>query len=307
MIPNTKWCLVNIEIDLSTIDKIKHNSVEDIKSILSFVSDYNLDNEKIIDILKNANLETVLGVKRYLDSGILNKEFIEDNTDLFYIGSVKFSLFLENVRLIGQYGINPYLFSESVETLFSNSEILGKNLEELIRYDLLKSIRTATNYKFLVCDNLSEKIDKLLELGYEKILEEDLELLNSVDYRRLEVLKAMGMGKASKDFLERILKGNFFINDSVLDDYIPSIVSYKKKINLDESLSDLEFFRNSSRTYDFNGVLISSVKVLKLFNNSGDLYDSLFFKTNLSEDEYNLVINCLKDKTFKKQMSDITQ
>ena len=54
---------------------------------------------------------------------------------------------------------------------------------------MLKSINSTNDYKFLKNDNLEIKIDKLLELGYEKILESDLSLLNKKEIDRTATVK----------------------------------------------------------------------------------------------------------------------
>lgn len=289
----------NIKIDFDMIDEIKQNSLDEFKKILNCITKIGLEDDEVIDILKNTSLRETLAVMEYIDKGILSKEFVSNNRDIFYIGSLKFTAFLENIKILETFGINPYLFRESVLVLFADREVLYNNLVVLANYDLLRLLKTTSDYRFLKDNHLSWRIDKLLELGYETFIEEDLGLLNYDNLKRLEVLKALGFDYLDKDELEKTLKGSFIIADSELDSYIPSIVSYKNKIDLGNSTDLIENNRSSSRIYNFNGILISINKVLRGLNEGKDLYEAIFTNLNLSENEYNLVIDCISNKKNK--------
>ena len=144
------------------------------------------------------------------------------------------------------------------------------------------------------------KIDKLIELGYEYFLEEDLNILNSNNIKRLEVLRVMNYDLESKEELFNILNTDkFYIEDTKLDLYIPNIIPYKEHIELETDFS-LDSFRNTSRTYSFNGILISIPKVNRLKNQGINIYDALIYNVNMSDEVYELFSNALVVKQEKK-------
>lgn len=293
-----------ISVDDNLFSLIRQNSLEDVQEILKIISNFSIGEKDIIRILVNANLESMIIVKNYVDAGILSNDFLQNNIDVFYTDSVKRNLLEENMKILNSYGVNPGLFKNSVNILLADSKALKKGMAILFEYYLVKSIRNIREYNFILDDELSSKIDKFIELGYENSLEENLSLLNSDKIKRLEVLKAMGMTGLSTVEIEKVLNESFFIKDSELDDYIPSVVKYKDKIAMGDSNSLLNGYRSGFRTYDINGVLISSNKVTRLLNEGYDLYVALFSNLNLSEDEYNSVLEGLSQKKIIKKVGD---
>lgn len=288
-----------IMYDAEALNKISKNSLEDVETMINYFLGIGVDRNLILKVLKNSNLQSILRVKKLLDRSILNYEVIRDNISIFYTDSFLFELVSNNIKLLDSYGISLSLFSDDSE-LFLDQR-LGDNIGILNDYKFLDNLKDASDFSFLSLENLDVKIDKLLELGYEKMLLEDLGLLNYDNYGRLEVLKAIGMLPLEKQQVVRALRGRFFVRSEEIDDFIPSIVSYKEKIDLEDSQEKLSDYIGSLRTYNFNGVLISSVKVSRLLQGGSSLYEALFSNTNLSEDEYNLVITELKAKKMVKR------
>lgn len=291
----------NISVDDNLFSLIRQNSLEDVSQILEIISKICIDDRDMIKILVNTNLKSVMIVKGYVDIGVLSKNFLQNNIDIFYISSSKRTLLQENIKVLNSYGVSPSLFRNSIDILLADSPILKKGMTTLLEYDLIKSIRTASEYGFILDEELGTKIDKFVELGYENSLEENLSLLNSSKLKRLEVLKAMGMNEVSTKELEKALNGTFIIKDNELDDYIPSVVKYKDRIIMGDSAELLTGYKSGFRAYNINGVIISSNKVSKLVNEGYDLYDALFSNLNLSEDEYELVMEGLSQKKIIKR------
>ncbi len=98
---------------------------------------------------------------------------------------------------------------------------------------------------------------------------------------------------------ERVLTSDkFFVKDDLITEYIPNIVKYKEHINI--SNIDLSSFRKTSRTYEIGSNLFSIKKLQRLLSAENDLYTSLFYNANLTEEEYNSVLKALDCYETKK-------
>ena len=179
---------------------------------------------------------------------------------------------MRNLNLISKKKLNPHYFTESEEVLILPSQVFTTNLSVLEDYSLLPNIKTGMNLSFLKGEDLAEGIDTLLELGYEKNLEECLELLNYKDkFERLKVLKTLNIPVAdTQTLIEVLTTEKFYIPDNEIPNYIYSASSYYMPKNIVEveepkkKVSDvtrLSTFSNTERTYSFDGVLISKNKV----------------------------------------------
>lgn len=280
------------------IERIMNNSLEDVEQILKIISKYNLTNEQIIKILRNSTLEIVSNIKEYLDKGYLSLDFIIDNIDIYYRNSTKYQVYNNSLSILSKYNINPSIFFDSISVLFTYSDSLENNLELLDNYNLLNSLKTTSNYKFLINDKLAFIIDKLIELGYEEYLEEDLDLLNNDKLIRLEALKAFEVEISNKEELDKVLNKRFYINDEDIEEYLPEEVKLDDKYDL-ESI-DLNEYKSGSRTYNINGILISSNKVNRLLNQGYSKYNAIFSGMRLNTEEYNSIIGTLKGIEYHK-------
>lgn len=290
-----------IVIDANEVRELMKNSLADFKEILLIINRYVFEEADVLRILKTTNLELVKKIDDYVKDGIININFVKDNILIFDVNSKIINTIDGNVNLLARNGINPKLFINSLEILLceDNTDLVN-NIKLLDDYQLKGSLKTTDNYLFLLDPKLADKIDKLIELGFVNYLDIDLNLLNSCNLKRLEVLKAMNIPITSIEELRDILnRDKFIMNDSELDEYIPNVVSYKDKLKLNCSLEDLENYRLDDRTYSFNGVLISSNKVKRLIDNGYDVYEAIFHNTLLSEDEYKLITEDIKGYCYK--------
>ena len=281
------------------IDKIMHNRLEDVEEILKIITKYKLSNEQIIKILRNSNLEIVNKIKEYLEKGYLSLEFLIDNNDIFYRNSTKYQTYNSNIEVLNEYNINPCLFFDSIKILFMNNDTFKKNIELLNSYNLLNSLKTTNNYKFLSNNELYISIDKLIELGYENFIEEDLNLLNSEKLLRLEALKAFEIIIDNKEDLDKVLTKKFYISDDELNDYIPNVESLINE-DIDIDIEELNKYING-RTYNINGVIISTNKVKRNIENGLTPFKSIIKNSVLSVDEIKILKDELKEKTLRKE------
>ena len=141
-------------------------------------------------------------------------------------------------------------------------------------------------------------IDKLIELGYENYLEEDLNLLNSDKLLRLEALKAFEVEISNKEELDGVLTRKFYIADEDLLDYLPGSIILDNKVDLDSV--NLDDYRDTSRAYNINGTLISINKVNRLLEDGNSIYNAIFSEMRLNKEEYDSIISYLKGNTYHK-------
>ncbi|MBQ6498078.1 MAG: hypothetical protein IJI58_05130 [Bacilli bacterium] len=280
------------------IERIMGNSLEDVEAMLKIITKFDLTTEQVIKILRNSNLDIVLQIKEYMDKGYLSIEFIINNIDMFYKNSTKYQVYNENLKTLNNYNINPSIFFYSIRILFDNTLLLKKNLELLNGYNLLNSLKTTSNYEFLSNDKLYLIIDKLIELGYENYLEEDLNLLNSDKLLRLEALKAFEVEISNKEELDGVLTRKFYIADEDLLDYLPGSIILDNKVDLDSV--NLDDYRDTSRAYNINGTLISINKVNRLLEDGNSIYNAIFSEMRLNKEEYDSIISYLKGNTYHK-------
>jgi len=287
---------INVEKDL---ESIMQNSVKDVKTMLNLLKSLNLSNDKIILILENSNIHCIECIIKLKNTGFLNEAFLRENCGVFFRNSPKRDRIEKNIDTLSSFNLSPSLFKNYIEfVLLIDESLLRKNIQILEEYDLM-NFKNTFNFSFLQEEDFRPKLDRIIELGYEKQLEENLEILSISTSKYLEVLKALNIPNEIDLNLGEIL-ANFFIEDDKLDEYIPSILPYKEKIDLGKDEKKLQEFKNSRRTYKIGNILISSLKVSRLLIRGYDLYDSIFYNVNLSEDEYNEVIAELTNKEFKK-------
>ena len=282
------------------IDVLMTNSIDNLRKILNFLSKLNINNEQKIAILYNSNIEIINTINTHLNIGYLTINFVNTYLDMLVPGSDRYNNYINNIAELNKYSINPNIFINSQNILISDNAIIKKNLEILSNYNLFTSFKNAKNYKFLLLTNLEEKIDKLLELGYETFLETDLSILNSPNINRLELIKALNYSVKSKEEFNNIINPNktFFVDDDKIDSYVPSVVSIKDKKTLNITVKELDRYKQTSRVYSINDTLISINKVNRLLNNGYDMYDSIFYNMNLNNDEYEGIISTIIPKTY---------
>ena len=264
----------------------------DIDNILEILKKLDLTSDEYLKILTTTNIETVNIIKQLIDKGYITKIFIKNNIDIFNSNSNKLNILIDNIKVLETYNINPMILNNN--NLLINENYLKYNISILNDYDLIKSIKTTSNYKFLELNNLNDKIDLLIELGYYKLLELDLNILNYDNYNRLELLRLMNYEIESIDELNNLLSSTkFIISDDNIDSYISDLVSLKDEVELDISIDDLESYRIDDRTYSINGIIISSKKVERKLKEGNSIYKSITHNKRMNKDEYDELLDTL--------------
>ena len=282
------------------IEEVMNNSVDELKEILKFIDRLDINNQVKIGIIKNTDIDIIKLFKKHLNIGYISIDFLSTNIDLLFAQSNKGNIYTKNIQILNKHNINPNLFTNNMNILISNSDILDKNLELLESYYLLANFKDVGNYNFLTDQNLEEKIDKFIELGYENFLNFDLDILNNPKIERLELLGALNCTITTKAEFDSFIDPNrkFFIRNNEIDSYIPDVVHLKEKVNLNINQDYLETYRTSLRTYTIADTRISIIKVKRLLSAGYDIYDAIMYNKKLSNDQYEKLISSLSEGSY---------
>lgn len=270
-------------------------SYEALNKSLQLLKKFNLDNNTIIYILENSSLSIIEEINLYLERNIINKKLIKNNY-LILLPSIEHSNLTNNIKVLEKENINPNSFIASAKILLIDNTLFSTNIEVLKKYNLLNSMKSTSNYNFLKEKDLISIIDKLLELGMEKFLEENLGLLNNKKLDRLYILKALNIKINTSDELKSYLSlKNFYVDDENIFKYIHNGII---PISDDEGTVDLDKFSSTSRTININGVIFSKNKVKRNLNTNSleDTKKALFKDIILTDEEIDTVCDALDDK-----------
>ena len=287
------------------LKKIMYNEVKDVEEILEIISKYNLSSSDLVLILQNTNVKIVNQIKEFINKCFLDISFLKENIDIFYLDSPKLKQYIFNLNEVLKYELNPMLFKNNYNLLLSNNS-LSKNLNILAQYNLIKGLKNLSNYSFLENNNLEEKIDLLIELNLFNILENNLDILNYDNLKRLELLKKMGYELNNIEEIRNYLEGRFFIQDNLIDTYLGNILEFIDEEELNILIDDLEIYKINDRTYEINGVLISVNKVKRKLEEGYSLYQAITFNKNLNLEDYNKLIDSLRSINSVKKISKKT-
>lgn len=291
-----------IEKNDDSIELIMHNSIDEVEEILSILKRMNIDFENIFTILENTDLQTIRKIKAYMDKGYFTALFLNNNLDVFNTNLTSLQAFENNLKLLKEYNLNPLLFKSTMNIMFEDTKKLKKSLEVCKEYNLLKYFKTTNNYSFLQDKKLEYNIDRLLELGFENFLEKNLGVLNSTHLKRLEVLHTLSIPIETQEEFETVISDEtkFFISEDDLDYYIPNVLSYKEERDINLSKEELDSYQSSPRLYTIGNIKISSKKVQRLLQEGKSIYQAIFSGMNLSEEEYQEILQELKVKIKEK-------
>ncbi len=289
-----------ITIQEEDLGDINHNSIEELEEILNILKNLSVPENLYLTILNITNLETIKTLKELNSKGYISKIVVINNLGLFNEDNILLNIIKTNIEIFNNYQINPTMFNELENILLMDSELLNNNLKVLEEYNLTKAFKNSTTYNFLNNTNLSVLIDKYLELGYEELLEKDLDILNYQDTRRVEILSNMGIILEKEELIEMFEYNKFFIPDEALDEYIPDAITVTG--SLDITIEELLEYRKTSRTLEINGHLISINKVLKLLENNIGIKQAIFMNMNLDIDNYHEIESTLIGTTYHKEI-----
>lgn len=285
----------DIKKDEIDIKLVMRNTLDEVKDILKFLNNITDDKELIIKALETTDIDTMISIKDLVNKGVLDEECLLENPLLFIKDSDVYKSLRSSIECSHKHGIDLVNISNNPSILLNNS-LLDDNITIIENYSLAKELKPDVDCSFLRLEGLNSKIDKILELGYEDLLEKDLSLLNEDNWDRIYVLKAIGVMPKDKEELIKYLRINpFVVPDNLLNNYIHNVVEYCDiDFKLDSSF--IEDYYNSSRTLNINGVILSKNRIL---NNGEISFQSVIKGCILSKDEIDILIGELKQKTYE--------
>lgn len=263
-------------IDISNYNIDITNDINDVKKILKLVSSLNIKSpHKIVEIINTSKLKIVESINNLVKKGYIDNEYVNNNINIF---SDSYIDLISNIEEFKKEGLSLSSISKLKDSLCENSDTIQRNIAVLKEYGLFSSLGDCSSSSFLNNEQLEQKIDKLLELGMEQFLKEDLSLLNYEDsvYDKILLAYKLNIPIEDTNSLHNILSTSFIVSDDDIDTYLFN-VSRKSldslediNINKDDLLELLEKKQSSENVYDFDGVLISKNKMSRNLENSDD-------------------------------------
>lgn len=305
------------------IGTVMKNSIQDLTMMLEQLSKLNFASpEEMLTIVQTSNLETVNSIQSLIERRVITTQLLSSYKSIFNPSSNEYENLMRNINEFQGRKINPHNLIETQEVFLTSHQKLSDSLDVLENYELLAQIKKGQDLSFLKQDGLSEAIDTLLELGYEKNLEENLEILNYKDrFDRLRILKALNIPVTDTASLIDVLSTDkFYVSDSESSKYIYNAVSHvlpksitfekepKKKVS---DVTKLSEFSYTQRTYSFDGVLISKNKVhrnLSHITSTGKQQDRLLYGiingSSLTNEEVSKITTCISGQKNNKVVKE---
>lgn len=263
-------------IDISKYNIDITNDINIVKKMLKLISSLDIKNPyKIVEIINTSKLEIVESINNLVKKGYIDNEYVNNNINIF---SGSYTALISNIEEFKKEGLSLSSISKLKDSLCEDSDTIQRSIAVLKEYGLFSSLGDCSSSSFLNNEQLEQKIDKLLELGMEQFLKEDLSLLNYEDSVYDKILLAYKLNILIEDTnsLHNILSTPFIVSDDDIDTYLFN-VSRKSldslediNINKDDLLELLEKKQSSENVYDFDGVLISKNKMSRNLENSDD-------------------------------------
>lgn len=284
-----------INLHPSKIHDLYHLTIDELNHILKSLPRGVFDDIEYFFILKFTTIEIVDKIKKYLDMGFLDVDFLKEHIDFYSESSSLFHRYEDTLIFLNQHGINPMNFKSNPIILTMDSECFKNNIIGLEEYDYLRYLKTTDDYHFLLDEDLVNKIDLIIELGYEKYLVQDFSILNyDINrFKRLELLNMMNMPIMDiEGFMEILESSRFIVPDSELDSYLLNVTPYMDSTESTVSIDNLEGYRDKT-TYSFNGIKISYPKVKRKLKEGYSLKEAICFNKNMSEEDYKILLSVI--------------
>ncbi len=256
----------SLNIDFMVLEEEKRKmimniSIEDIKKKIKLLPIVEFDSNNLVKIICNTPIHIIKKINDLLKNGYIDLDIISKNLSLYYDDN-QFSNLLKNVKLLEHKNVNiREIVNKNI--LFCSNEKVEANLSLLD--SLTISIKGLNNLDMLSKDNLLEDIEQLVEIGLEKDIVKQPEILNSDSKlpKRILISKTIGEdiyedGTIKKAILD---KEKFFVSDNEVDNYLFDRNNSEYNSNLTIIFTE---GMNSKFSYDIEGVKIPKSKVSNL-------------------------------------------
>lgn len=292
-----------LDINSYTIDQ--NLDIATVTDTLEKLSKIELDKDAILDVLNGSSISSINSIYDYLSKGYISQEFVKNNIDIF---NTSYDDLINNIAYFLDNNISVSLIQKCENNLNKDSDLVKRNIDSLEEYDLLKYLKKTTNNIFVSEENLTKRIDGLLELGFESKLKEGLDLLN-YDLDSIKKIKlCIELGVNINEIDSMLVNGLSNIPNDSLSDYLYSAVEYNKPVSdlvksKDEFLDSLSEYEDGKRLYNIDGVLISKNKVKRAFSkidtnqvSTSTVYDIITANTILNDSECERIVSAISNK-----------
>lgn len=246
------------------------HSLQETKEILTALGNLKISNqEAILSLLQVTNKEYLQEVLELEKEGYISKNFLQENLALMNTKTNLPQIIKEKKDLLSDKSINPKLLSNDEKNWLIEKETFKKNLDILENNSLLTSLGKTTSLDFLSNKDLNPIVDMILELGYESLLEKNLDLLNYTQEQlmRIQILKDLNIVITEEADLKEVLESKTFI---VPEDKIADYVVEPEEMTQDHLLTEAELqgienklrtVYQTKRTYNLDGVYLSKERI----------------------------------------------
>lgn len=232
-------------------------SSEDLRAILESLKELGITDDKSLEeIIKNTSLSTVNSILSLVAEKIISKDLVKENIAVLDAEKNYAQRIRKNKETIEKTTGSNALYKKRDKVLLIDDNSLTKNLNTLKDYDYLSSLATTNNYGFLASEDLEDKLDLILELGFEKALEENLGLLNYSEktWMRLRILETLNIPVTNQELEAVLHTDNFYVPDDMIGQYLDLEPLESLPVKEEDVVT-------TPRTYIINGVYFSKRKV----------------------------------------------
>ena len=293
-------------------------SVDDLDESLNILGKAGFSyNEDIIKILKLTDKERVANIVSLVNSGFIKKSLVESKIDLFDKENELYCILSQNIKMLKENMISFTTISDMGEVLFSKS--LSSSINVINDYfTSCQVLRSSNSYEFMKNKNeMIQKINIMIELGYYDNLLQDIDLLNyPIDsYKKLIILKRINLLPESSDDIILVLENSLINRNEELNDFLLDMRKYPvledttiNKQQFLEKLDSVNSMKSELNCYHFGNILISKVKVKNELEKYKDTLTSLDQFSIITKDkiidssEYSTIKNLIESSTVDKKV-----
>ena len=243
--------------------------IDEFDSCLTLLEKLNINDDTTVKILQKTSKGKIEKLMNFVNCGYIKKELLVNFPNLFYNDNTDFyDSLCNNIDLLKSKKVSARVINNMDYVVFYPS--LEKSISLLEDYDYLSALKKSSSYEFLISNNLEQKLNIMVELGYGDNLEENLSLLKfpTDKYKNLFILREMNLLPEDTETLLNVLDKNLINDKDSFDNYLLDMGKYidleDNAKTIDEFLEHLDF-NNSQKSdlkcYHFGNTLISKIKV----------------------------------------------
>mgnify|MGYP004506313789 CR=1 FL=1 len=204
-------------------------------------------------------------------------------------------------------------FVKEAKDIFEEEDLEEYKEEIKLYQKKLEILKKTDNNTFIGKDKLNDRIDCLLELGFESNLKKGLDLLN-YDLESIKKIKLCIELGINKDKIDSVVLNNLSnISHDDLQEYLYNAVEYNEPVGDDiktkkEFLNIISAYEEGKRLYNIDGVLISKHKVKRKLRDIDDneistkvIYNVITTNTILNDDECQKINSVINSKKIIKK------